>query len=617
MKKTLYTLCAFILALSLCLPAFAVTLDYQGRDIKVGSLHNLNADVKFSWLNKLVLRDDATSVTTVRTVPYAAYPYKRTYEEFLNDITECMDLNSYDADTVTDAYEQVVDLLYYSAVALGMTDDMNTMLSTIQKKGVRIPANMTAREKIETSVIYAAVKYKLIFALFGEELKITKGRTIEGAAVDIIAAAAQMNIPSGIDTIQGLGLNALRTYAESFDDVPISSNPSEDEIFYLMKMILSNKAGYSVPVVEYGDATEIQKQYIDCTYYASILNTMYDITVDPLELAEAASTNDVLDIARLVLETMFDENKIKYKDGDAVENLFKKACENGFFDMDEEFYSDVFNYDLYVDKNCEKLWVTPFGLANQLDGDNRFLKIRLGDKEMKADSTTYYPLDPGKKNESMTISVSYDDENGNSDMTVYVFNIIKEKKKETTANSGLVAEIEDTLNDVVPVQNEKASEIVSHVISAVDDVVSEGESVVDDAVSEGESIVDGIGAAVVAGSKGEKGDSDLLTTFGEEPLSEDVTDATFEGFEYFSRLVEETYGDEKNLTSKYNIAEEATTSEGGVLSTVATVVKENPEVVAAPTGVIAAGAFAGYLFTKKKKNPNDETDETHKDSGEL
>ena len=607
-KRIFAVLCAVVLTLSLGISTFAVTLDYQGQEIKVGSLHNLNADVKYSWLNKLVLRDDATSVTTVRTVPHAAYPYSRTYEEFIKDITECMDLHSYDTDTVAGTYEQVIDLLYYAAVALGMTDDMNTMLSTIQKKGVRVPANMTAQDKLEAAVIYAALKYNLVYALYGNETKITKGRSIEGASVDILASAMNMNLPSGVDSVEGLALYCCQAYAESFDGIPMSSNPSEEEIFYLMKMLASNKAGYSVPVVEYNNATDIQKQYIDCTYYATILNTVYDITVDPLLLAQAASTNDVLDIARLVLETMLDEKNIDYPSNEPVENLFKTACENGCFDMEEEFYSDVFNYDLYVDKACEKLWVTPFALASQIGGDNKFLTVKVGSKEMKADSTSFFPLDPKKPTENMTITVNYDDESGNSDMSVYVFNIIKQEGKKTTSDSSIVAEIEDMLNDVVPQDNEKANEIVSGVVSAVDDAVVEGESVLSDE------------AAMITAGNADNGNGgntpgnnpEVGTTYSLETT--DVTDPTFSDFEYFSQLVGETYGEEK-LTSSYDFAGGAKKeSDKGIISGVVEVVKENPEVVAAPTGVIAAGAFAGYLFTKKKKaNPADETNEENSD----
>ena len=601
MKRFFALTCALILIFALCISSSAVTLDYQGKEIKIGSLHNLDANVKYSWLNKLVLRDEATSVTTARIVPHAPYPYSRTYEEFLADVIECMELHSYDTDTVSETYEQVVDLLYYTAVALEMTDDMDTMLSTIQKEGVRIPVNMSAREKIEATVIYSAVKYNLVYALFGNELKITKGRSIEGAAVDIIASAIDMHLPSGVDSIEGLALLCCKTYAESYDDVPISNDPSEDEIFYLMKMLASNKAGYSVPVIEYEEATEIQKEYIDCTYYATILDTIYDIHVDPLLLAQAASTNDVLDIARLVLETMLDEKNVAYEDNDAVENLFTLACENGCFEMDEDFYSDVFNYDLYVDEKCEKLWVTPFGLADQLGGDNKYLTVKAGDKEKKADTTFYYPLDKSQKEENMTLTVTYDDLEGTSDMTVYVFKIIKEKGKETTAKSSLVAEIEDTLNDVVPMENEKASEIVSEVVSAVDDAVEEGSSAVE--VKEENTV------------KETEKEKNTLTTFAEGETTEGLSQEDYFNFEYFSQLVDETFGDEENLTSSYDTAEEAVKEDdGGIFSGVAEVVKENPEVVVAPTGVIAAGAFAGYLFTKKKKTAV--SDDDSEDSGE-
>ena len=603
MKRIFAGICAVALALALCITSFAVTLDYQGREIKVGSLHNLEANVKYSWLNKLVLRDEATAVTTARLVPHAPYPYSRTYEEFMADVEDCMKLYSYDTDTAVSTYEDVVDLLYYTAVALDMTDDMDTMLASVSKQGVRIPVNMTSRDKINAAVIYAAQKYKLTNVLFDHDLKIAKGRSIDGAIVDILASAMGMTLPSGIDAIDELALHCAKVYAESYESLPMSDNPSKEEVFYLMEMLASAKAGYSVPVVEYDEATDVQKQYIDCTYYATVLDTVYDIKINPLLLAEVVAQNDVGQIARLILETMLDEDGVDYENEAELENLFKLACENGHFDMEEDFYSDVFNYDLSVDETCEKLWVTPFALANQLGGDEKFVTVRLGNKEMKPGSTSYYPLDKNEKQENMTVTVTYDDEDGISDMSIYVFKIIKEKATETTANSSVVAEIEKMLGDVVPSENEKAQEIVSGVVSAADNLVSEGQS----------AITPHTDATIK-----DDGKTTEATTYN---VDEEVTaseSTTLSDFEYFKQLVEGTYADKEQLTSNYERAEQAAKEKQvNVLSGVAAVVKENPEVVAAPTGVVAAGALAGYLFTRKKKsasNPDEGQNESNSSS---
>ena len=601
-KRIFAAVCAIMLIFALCISSFAVTLDYQGKEIKVGSLHNLNANVKYSWLNKLVLRDSATSVTTARLVPYADYPYSRTFEEFTADVADVMEMYSFDTNDVEDTYNEVIDLIYYTAVALGMTTDAETMLSTIQKEGIRVPVNMTAQEKVSAAVVYAAMKYDLTYALFERKTTFTKGRSIDGAIVDILASAMDSTLPSGIEKLEDLALYSCKVYAEDYDDLPMSDSPSKEEIYYLMELLASNKAGYDVPVLEYGDTTEIQRAYVDCTYYATVLDTVYDVHIDPLKLAVAAQKNDVTEIQRLILETMLDEKNVSYDEGEAVENLFTIACENGCFAMDEDFYSDVFNYDLYVDRTCEKLWVTPFGLANQLGGDNRFLTIKVGSKELNADQTSYFPLDPSKENENMTVTVNYEDEDGNSDMSVYVFRIIKQDPNETTAKNSVVAEIEDMLADVVPEGNEKAQTVVGEVISAADQVVSEGEDLL-----------------TVPEKKQE--DSSENTDETHEATTYDVTETvpqqtTVSDFEYFKKLVEETYGDENELTGTYSRAEEAKKESKNVLSSVAEIVKDKPEVVVAPTSVIALGALAGYIFTRKKNSavPTEDTEAEDDDS---
>lgn len=598
MKKILSATVAILLILALCVPALAVTLDYDKAELKKGTLHDLNAEPKYSWINKLVIRDDATSVTTCRMVPHAAYPYSRTYEEFISDIEHVMDFYEFDTENVEDSYMQIVDLLYYTAVALNMTDDTETMYAYLQKQGIRIPVNMTAEDKIEAAVVYAAMKYKLTYALFGKNTEFTKGRTIEGAVVDILATATSAKLPSGIDSVQGLALNCCKAYAESFDDLPLSDNPSEEELFYAIKLISSAKKGYDVPVVNYEEATDIQKQYVDCTYYATVLGTVYEIEVNPLELAKVAAEQDVLSVARLVLETMLDDGNISYKKNAPVENLFSKACENGYFEMDEEFFSDVYNYDVYVDNTCEKLWVTPFALAKQIGGEDKYLEIKLGDIAVNPSSTTAVPLDTKADKENLVITSAYDDEMGNSDMTIYVLNIIKQEPNKTTSDNSLVAEIEDMLADVVPQENEKAQEIVSEVVSAADSVVDGAENAAT--------------APFTTTNPAEEETKQTIerTTYDVSATVEGGT--TLSGLDYFAELVGETYAD-KSLTSQYNEAEEATTSNSNSFITNAVeTVKESPEIVVAPTSVVAAGALAGYLFTKRKKS--DATDESSDDN---
>ena len=45
-------------------------------------------------------------------------------------------------------------------------------------------------------------------------------------------------------------------------------------------------------------------------------------------------------------------------------------------------------------------------------------------------------------------------------------------------------------------------------------------------------------------------------------------------------------------------------SESSFAERAVTAVKENPEVVAAPTSILAVGLLAGYMFNVRKKSPS-------------
>ena len=95
--------------------------------------------------------------------------------------------------------------------------------------------------------------------------------------------------------------------------------------------------------------------------------------------------------------------------------------------------------------------------------------------------------------------------------------------------------------------------------------------------------------SVVGGTKKEY--SELFETYMNEST-------TAGGLAYLEELFGETYADsELTAVSK----ETETTKQEGIVSRVAESVKENPEIVFAPTSVITVGGLLGYFLTKRKR----------------
>lgn len=595
-------LCAFLAALVVaagfvCTPMYAsanVTVDGIALNVLPGNTQSNSPDYSFAWLDNVVIRDSTTAITTSRLVPHGEYPYSHTFDDFVKEVGQYSVLNLINEKTVADAYDQIVTVLYYSVTALGMTTDEETMKAYVQNYGITLPAVEDVDSNVKVAVVYAALKYNAVYVLYNKELSMPKGITLDNAVCVILAEITGTFLPSGVDNLTGFAVNSVKTYISQFETLPISKNPDNNEVFYWAKVVTAVTNDYDVPTVAYDKATTAQKEYVDYAYFATILNTVYQIKLSPIRLLVADRSEEKNAVEKLILETMLSEANVAYDSDDSAENLFKLACENGYFELDEEFYSDIFSYDLYVAEDCQKVWFTPFALAGQIGGNDGLVRIFLGDKEMKPNETTYYTLDSSKKNETIELRVVYGDE---VETVTYKFKILRKDKSENTnsSQSSLVNDIQNMIGDVIPEGNEKASEIVNSVFSQIDSAFSTEATVTN------ENILTTYGA-------------EATTTPGYQGSPNKVSDGV--DFDYLGKLLSETYinsDDASKLISNFeNGTVKEKESKNFVQRTVETI-KKNPEITAVPTSIIALGGLAGYIWTKRKKGEpllkNDSTDE--------
>lgn len=591
-------------AIATPLSAFAtVTADTGELQVLPGNTQSSSPSYSMAWLDNIIIRDDASAITAATVIPRAEYPYSKTYEEFIREVNHFSLLNTIDEKTVEESYDTILEVLYYMVTAVGMTDNQDIMRGFLTDYGIKLPANPTAKDNIKMSVVYAALKYNAIYVLYNKPVEFSRGLTLDAAAVVILSAVTGVNLPSGINTVSGFGVLCVKNYVEEFEQLPISKNPDNSEIFHWAKILTAASNDYEVPLVQYDLTTQAQKDYVDYAYYASILKTIYDVDINPIYLVMADQNPADDSVASLILRTMLDEKNVAYDSNSSSEKLFKLACENGYFQLDNEFYSDVFNYDIDVDKKCEKLWFTPFALADQLEGSNQYVSIMLGDKKMVHAATAYAPLDPSKPKETVTLTVNYDDGKGKVDTVTYKFNVTKVTKQNTaTSENETLNKIQQAVNNVIPQDNGKASEYVNEIFSSIDSKLTTS---VDEVVNE-------------ATTK-----NNILSTYPQEDTNVTQKEKTSDGidFDYLDELFSNTYPTDENgniITTKSleSASKDEDAGASFVEKTVAAI-KENPEAaVAAPTSIIAVGGILGYIFSKKRKSAeivdetaNEETEE--------
>ena len=592
MKKLLILTLTLLMLISLCIcPAFALADNntlVSAMKVNPGNVRWDELTYNYAWLDNMIIRDDAMAATQAHIIPRPTdYPYSITYDKFIRESSDYRQLITLDKESVTSAYDDIVNVMYYLVVAMGMTDDNDVMTRYLIEQGIRLPANATADEKAEIAVVYAAIKYDAVYALYGKHVDFPVGTTLDGAIVTIISALTGTMVPSGVDNLSGYAIFCTKTYVTSFESLPISTNPSDDEIFYWAKVVTASLSGdYQVPVEVYSETTSAQKEYVDYAYYASVLSDIYDVKIDPVKLVVAVQSSDQLAVQKLILHTMLDEKKVSYSKDMSCQALFNLACEKGCFNLEEEFYTDVLTYDIEVAQNCEKIWFTPFPLSGLLEGgDDEYLTIALNGNAVAPSSTMGVVLNPALNREKVTLAVKYDAPD-RQNTAVYEFNIIKNPALNSERNpetqNDMVAELEQYVNAIVPVDNATASTIIDGIFQKVDDAMTTTQGSVQ--VGEG-----------------------ILTTYNAATTDSYVAGTTGEGFnfDYLDELLEGVYSTDAfgNIVTTQGLDYEQTTTEKqSIIDKTVETVKENPEVVVAPTGLIAVGALAGYLMTKKHRD---------------
>ena len=609
MKKLLATVLALMMLFVYFIPASAAELDINSAYTYLGEIEvqpgNPRADkpeYKFSWLDNVVIRYDANAVTSAPVTPTPSdYPYSETFEQFVEEVDNYSLIFELNEHTVGAAYEELTNMLFYAFTTMGFTDTQENMRAYLVENGISLPTNETMGDKAKVAVVYAALKYNAVYVLYEKNVSLPKGITLDEATVVILSSLMGTMLPSGIDTLTGLGVLVAKNYVTQFEQLPVSENPDETEIFYWVKVITAAGNDYQVPLDAYNKTTKAQKEYVDYAYYASILNTHYDITVDPVYLVLAHQSEEENALQKFILKEMLDEKQVSYNKNANCEELFDLACQNGYFALEQDFYADIFSYELRVPSKCEKVWFTPFTLAGQLEGsDPQYVTVFLNGTQMAANATLSTPLDVSKSVEYVELRVVYDNHTDYQSETVYTYKVIKDKSLDSDNNAteqgDIVGGVQDFIDTIVPNDNETANQKIDEIFDSVGSAVSHV------------APTNGNSTELTTYATG-SGVGDLLEGYEIPTTAPTTTGAatTTKRFDsdYLEDLIDGVYATDAQgniVTTQALPSVDTDVDTDSVIDKVTDTVKESPEVIAVPSSLAAAFGVAGYMMTRKHRD---------------
>lgn len=518
----------------------------------------------YAWIDDVVLRDSTSSVTPLVPHPVTDYPYSHTAKEFVTECNNYAALFNASSEILQSSFIKTIKTAYYMLLASGaVKSDQQAMRAYNESRGIVYPYNQSSLTNIYTTLVYALLKSDIASSVLKQTVEIPRGTTVEGAVVIYLSKICNMNVPASVNSIPAFSYLFAEQYVLEGSGLPVSEEPTEQEVYYWVRVLAADKNGYDVPkTTPYAKVTQEQEDYVRYAYYASILTTKYDVHVDPMLLKSAIqSGNKDVEIPKLVLRSMLDSVNTGYSKSEDISSLFEKAKKDGFFDLEDGFYTDIYDYEVTVADTSTEIWFTAFLVADQIaDASLSKAKTYINDNLVANTSTNSVKITGNST--KFTVKIEYNDSK-RKDTAVYNFTVNK-----SSAGSKTVGGV-----------NIDLSEPIDNIIGSINDSVST--QIQNNAASQYQGYASGY--------------SGEITTYAANQTASPYA-SYFETYPTDSQGNVITTGDPLATTTK------SEQKPGSVLSNVTQAIEDKPEYIATPIGLLAVGASAGYVFLRKRRN---------------
>ena len=405
-----------------------------------------------SWLRQLIVKENMLSVDGIITekalYPVTKYPYITDAPSFKEEVAEYVKYYTLDEESQKAAYIYVFQQLGAMSIIADPEATDQSKAEWLREQGVIITPEEEEDPNsiLMISALYALWKNDFFYVIEGERITIPPGTKLEAALMMYMVAFGKddrsllafldkyfniTEIVSLDDYIFYTALFALYTngYVNSREIVTIERN----EVFRRLAIMSISNAGISV------DVNNATNEEVQIKYMAAMLGTQYDVTLDPDSTFKA---NRAGTIHHYIIQRMAYEDKkltissSKYSYEEAFDIVLKKTNR---FDLEKEFYSDIYEYDLHLDAFRDLIYINPTPI------DNAHMTIKINDKKVNIAQYAKIPLN-SDPTQLITINVQYNGET--KENTTYRLNVYQGTTPPTDQNvTGIISNVGQ---DIIP-----------------------------------------------------------------------------------------------------------------------------------------------------------------------
>ncbi len=363
-SKVISSVFAVIIALAVVCPsAFAREFAPVINATNIG----VNTQYKYeendpSWLRQLTIKEDMLSTSGLINEeilhPVSSYPYTSDPAHFKAQVEEYLEIYTLDEDSQRAAYLYLLQ----QVGALGIIAEPDTTdedkIEWLKNQGIIITKEdkNDPEKMLMITALYALMKNDIYYVYTGKTLTIPEGTPLEEAIVMYLMALSgdgselssfvlkffgSASIGNLDDYIYYTSLMALYTqgYVSPLEIPSISRN----EVYRRVAIMTIRTAGIAIDA-ETATTEEIQHKYL-----AAMMGTQYSVTIDPAAFKKALNNGTA---PYYILQRMaYEDSKVTISaTKHSYEECFKIVLQKTQrFNLEDEFYSDIFEYDIYLE----------------------------------------------------------------------------------------------------------------------------------------------------------------------------------------------------------------------------------------------------------------------------
>ncbi len=475
--RILSLLVTVIITLTIFTPAvsaatFAPVIDATNIGVQTQYKYDKNDP---SWLRKLDVKEDMLSIEGLTSpevlIPVCSYPYNMDAPNFKKQVAEYVELYTVTEDTQRAAYLYLLEQIGILSFFADPDSTEEDKAQWLRDNGIIVtPEDEKDPEKrIMIISLYAMMKNDLYYVYKGQHLTIPQGTPLEEAVVMYLIALSgdESNLRSFIEKFFGdrevLTLedyiyytSLITLYTTGYISPAEVVTISKEEVYRRVAIMAIRNYGIAI------DAENATTEEIRQKYLTAMLGTQYSVTLDPSALKKAA-TDGIIPFYIL--------QRMAYEDAKITISQTRYTYEQSFdivrnrttrFDLEHEFYSDITEYNIYLDYLRPNISINPTPIESS--GNTIFIN----DTKVSGGS---YEIVPLTTDERQTIYISCENNlNGSFSATVYKLNIYQ--GKDTAPDSDIT--------NIVPTANVSFSDkkdpttLPTFIITNADGIIIQG-----------------------------------------------------------------------------------------------------------------------------------------------